>query len=91
MARKDILPFGKIEDNSIFTIVGTYGKPFLKMGDGYSNMTNGSFCEAADEDLKCRKLSEIILMDKYEEPPHWLQSWKETIINMSRIRKRNTA
>lgn len=72
----------QLKVGTIFSIVGTYGKPFLRMRGGYADMSNGDFQEVTsslDTPVRCRILSEQKLATKYGKTLHWVTCWKGEI------------
>ena len=76
----------QMNEGTIFTIVGTYGKPFLKLKTGYASMTDGAFTNdvgSVDEPIMCKPLDEITLAHKYSKSVTWISAWKEHITHIA--------
>lgn len=90
----------QVPEGKIFSIIGTYGRPYLKFKNGYADMTNAQFYErqnSTENHERCRLLDEKKLRWKYRinEDVHnsisWLESWKQQItIKVSRACANNS-
>lgn len=72
----------QIRVGAIFSILGTYNKPFLRVRGGYADMTNGDFYEinsSRDTPIRCILLNEMMLAKSYGKTLNWIEAWKEEI------------
>lgn len=82
MSEKKYFLINQINVNAIFSIVGSYGKPFLRVKGGFADMSNGEFTEinsSQDSKMRCKVLSEVELAAKYNKRLNWVEVWKEEI------------
>lgn len=73
----------KIQEGTIFSISGTYGKPYLRLGETIVDMSNGNPLVTIPK-KRLRMVEESIYIRKHDKSPSWLGAWKDHVIQIAK-------